>query len=947
MRACLPAVVLLLCVTILPLLHSCGGTQGSLLTSYSPPGPSLAGDVADMQAQWPASLPADQPQPWEQLDGAGYVIPPGGAQRAGQAINAQSDFTPGVERYSEAGDVTKLGEASRLVSAAGSLSYALYRIELGGQQPGAISADVNLRPHAAGGQSEYWLGLSDYGSGRWEWHGPLSDAHARLSLPGGDYLSGLGNLFVCMVVEGGAACDAVCLGVNLRDGGDTDAPPQPAGLTAAPVASGLELSWNGVIAGDLAGYRIYHSSYWFYDQQAVGLSTVPYLEGGTRHVLGGLSGETYLRISAVDTSGNESPLSELAVATPLTGAAPALSLMTDQVSGLLGLTATLTAAGADSYDWDLDGDGTYEVTGDDTGIAEVDTTRTGIIRPAVRGLSDGGSAVALGAVSLLVAGNARPVASAYADPSWGPAPLAVLFTAEGDDPDGEIALYSWDFTGDGTYDWSDPSDTTPPVQYYGTPHLYNVKLRVEDDQGAFDVDTVSVQIVASADNQAPLAKIATDRVAGNSPLHVSFDASASHDPDGDIAKYEWDWDSDGVYDSDAGTNPDTLHVWYSPGYYTVTLRVTDDDGATATDFVNLTARGPYVTMPDWQDDVGAHCSLATVNGFPAIAYHDSTNGALKFVRALDRDGMDWAEPQTVHDEFHEVGRFASLAIVNGRPAISYFMGSGVSDLYYIQATDTNGDSWKTPVAVDDGLGRGMYSQLMLVSNAPAIVYLDTGNEDVLYLRADDLNGDIWTDTPVVVAHIGWGIEALYDCMGAANIDGRPAVAYYDMANDCLKFIRADDSLGGAWTGPGLTVDDAGDVGRNPSLARVDGYPAIAYYDVDNDVLKYASAWDYAGTDWRDPIVLDDAAYTGEHSCLAVVNGHPVVSYRRLEYTTEWVGRLRYIRALDRQGRTWGLPVELANAGDTLHSSVAEINGSLAINYYQELNANLMYTLIVE
>jgi len=62
---------------------------------------------------------------------------------------------------------------------------------------------------------------------------------------------------------------------------------------------------------------------------------------------------------------------------------------------------------------------------------------------------------------------------------------------------------------------------------------------------------------------------------------VTFDASDSYDPDGTIVLYEWDWDTDGVYDENHTTSTAT-HVWYEEGIYPVTLRVTDDVGSNDT-----------------------------------------------------------------------------------------------------------------------------------------------------------------------------------------------------------------------------------------------------------------------------------------------------------------------------------------------------------------------------
>jgi len=62
---------------------------------------------------------------------------------------------------------------------------------------------------------------------------------------------------------------------------------------------------------------------------------------------------------------------------------------------------------------------------------------------------------------------------------------------------------------------------------------------------------------------------------------IEFDASSSSDPDGEIAEYAWDWDSNGSY-SETTTNPIIEHAFTSSGSHRATLRVTDDDGVTAT-----------------------------------------------------------------------------------------------------------------------------------------------------------------------------------------------------------------------------------------------------------------------------------------------------------------------------------------------------------------------------
>ncbi len=65
------------------------------------------------------------------------------------------------------------------------------------------------------------------------------------------------------------------------------------------------------------------------------------------------------------------------------------------------------------------------------------------------------------------------------------------------------------------------------------------------------------------------------------------------------------------------------------------------------------------------------CSLAVVNGNPAISYYAAFNSNLKYVRALDASGTSWGAPQAL-DSTGFVGQYTSLTEVNGNPAISYY-----------------------------------------------------------------------------------------------------------------------------------------------------------------------------------------------------------------------------------------------------------------------------------
>jgi len=83
------------------------------------------------------------------------------------------------------------------------------------------------------------------------------------------------------------------------------------------------------------------------------------------------------------------------------------------------------------------------------------------------------------------------------------------------------------------------------------------------------------------ENQPPTASYTWNPSNPMINQQINFDASSSSDSDGLITKYEWDWNNDSTY-VDSKTTPTVAHSWSQVGNYSVTVRVTDNDGATST-----------------------------------------------------------------------------------------------------------------------------------------------------------------------------------------------------------------------------------------------------------------------------------------------------------------------------------------------------------------------------
>jgi uncharacterized delta-60 repeat protein len=140
---------------------------------------------------------------------------------------------------------------------------------------------------------------------------------------------------------------------------------------------------------------------------------------------------------------------------------------------------------------------------------------------------------------------------------------------------------------------------------------------------------------------------------------------------------------------------------------------------------------------------GSGPSMQVVNGRPAMSFlgiSAAGSSALFFARAADATGSAWESPVTLDGGDSNPGSAASLAVVNGKPAIGYYASSPNLDLKYVQSTDDAGDAWDAPLTVDSTGDAGQFAVLLEVAAAPALFYHDDLEGSLRYLRATDATG---------------------------------------------------------------------------------------------------------------------------------------------------------------------------------------------------------------
>src|SRR5205807_1921174 len=143
-----------------------------------------------------------------------------------------------------------------------------------------------------------------------------------------------------------------------------------------------------------------------------------------------------------------------------------------------------------------------------------------------------------------------PTASFTASPNPALTGQTVAFDASASsDPNGPIADYKWDLDGNGSFETDTATNSTASTAYSSSGGL-TVPLRTIDNSGNSTTTTRSITI-----NDPPVASFTASPNPALTGQTVTYDASASNDPNGTITNYKWDLDGNGTFETDTGTKP--------------------------------------------------------------------------------------------------------------------------------------------------------------------------------------------------------------------------------------------------------------------------------------------------------------------------------------------------------------------------------------------------------
>jgi hypothetical protein len=285
------------------------------------------------------------------------------------------------------------------------------------------------------------------------------------------------------------------------------------------------------------------------------------------------------------------------------------------------------------------------------------------------------TASAAGGLHVAAAQTNAPPDATDVTVSTGPGePVSAQFAAT--DPDGDALSYTVPLTPErGTVTVDGASFTYTPNSFSGTESfIYQV-----GDGAATDSATVTVRV-----NGAPTAAVTASSQSLNTGESVTFDANESSDADGTVVSYEWDVDGDGTFER---TGETVVHAFETGGSQAVTVRVTDDDGATDTATATVDVAGE--NTPPTATDVTAWTPL-----------HESVTG--QFV-ATDPDGDALTYTMAVEPTLGSVTVEGShfTYTPNGFPGYTPDGFPGTDSFTYQASDDAATDSATATVSVGD------------------------------------------------------------------------------------------------------------------------------------------------------------------------------------------------------------------------------------------------------
>jgi PKD repeat protein len=372
----------------------------------------------------------------------------------------------------------------------------------------------------------------------------------------------------------------------------TNTPPTASfTVTPNPAATGATVSFDGAASADPGG-GITNYAWDFGDgtvsaTNAAAAITHPYPTAGTYFVQltvtdgNGASTTTFRQLRV-----NAKPVASFSYG-------PVAPLIGEQVSFDGTTSADPDGTTISKYEWDLDGNGTFETTGANP-THVYDAADDVDVKLRVTDADNTVSEVARRTVTVQATKPTAGLTFSPANPLPGQAVTLTSTSTPSASPGApSLVATQWDFNYSPLADFTLDGAGASIVTSFATPGNHTVAVKVMETGGGFAVATTTIPV--NAPPQAGFTVTPTKPAEGK---EVTF-ASTSGDPDGPLVKQEWDLNNDGKFEK---TGAVTTTTKLKKGSRRIALRVTDSKGAQATSTQVIAVKGPVLRSPQ---DVGS------------------------------------------------------------------------------------------------------------------------------------------------------------------------------------------------------------------------------------------------------------------------------------------------------------------------------------------------------
>jgi PKD repeat protein len=259
-------------------------------------------------------------------------------------------------------------------------------------------------------------------------------------------------------------------------------------------------------------------------------------------------------------------------------------------------TVTLDGAGSSDPDRDTLTFSWTQLSGPSIMLSDANTATPSFI-PPTRGsylfqleVDDGDGGNSTDTIQV-TATNADPIADAGPDISMRKTLTVTLDGGGSSDPDSDILAFVWTQLSGFAVSLTNAGSA---VASFTAARVgsYTFMLDVNDGDGGTDSDTVTVDVWGLP----PIAVITANPPRTFTGISIRFDGASSHDPDGVIVNYSFDFDDGAVME---GTAVFRDHTYAVAGTYNVTLSVRDDDGNTSVAWAVVVV-DPPTKEPNWK-----------------------------------------------------------------------------------------------------------------------------------------------------------------------------------------------------------------------------------------------------------------------------------------------------------------------------------------------------------